>query len=108
VSPVKYELGFYIPEDGILHSRHHENLKSCNVDEDLWPVHCGSLPGQNDNNHQQIHNIQSTRLDLKPGPPLYVYISYHILKNRARLGGPPAMFCDYRTLVGRQLTSGFM
>jgi hypothetical protein len=28
VSPVKYDLGFYIPEDGILHSRHRENLKS--------------------------------------------------------------------------------
>jgi hypothetical protein len=28
VSPVKYELGFYIPEDGILHSHRRENLKS--------------------------------------------------------------------------------
>jgi hypothetical protein len=28
VSPVRYELGFYIPEDGILHSHRHENLKS--------------------------------------------------------------------------------
>jgi hypothetical protein len=28
VSPVKYELGFYIPEEGILHSYRHENLKS--------------------------------------------------------------------------------
>jgi hypothetical protein len=28
VSPVKYELGFYIPEDAILHSRRRENLKS--------------------------------------------------------------------------------
>jgi hypothetical protein len=27
VSPVRYELGFYIPED-ILHSNRHENLKS--------------------------------------------------------------------------------
>jgi hypothetical protein len=25
---VKYELAFYIPEDGILHSRHRQNLKS--------------------------------------------------------------------------------
>jgi hypothetical protein len=24
---VRYELGFYIPEDGILHSYHRENLK---------------------------------------------------------------------------------
>jgi hypothetical protein len=28
VSPVKYELGFYIPEDGILHSHLRKNLKS--------------------------------------------------------------------------------
>jgi hypothetical protein len=28
VSPVRYELGFYIPEDGILHSQGRENLKS--------------------------------------------------------------------------------
>jgi hypothetical protein len=28
VSPVRYELGFYIPEDDILHCRCRENLKS--------------------------------------------------------------------------------
>jgi hypothetical protein len=28
VSPVRYELGFYIPENGILHSHRSENLKS--------------------------------------------------------------------------------
>jgi hypothetical protein len=28
VSPARYELGFYIPEDGILHSHCRENLKS--------------------------------------------------------------------------------
>jgi hypothetical protein len=28
MSPVRYDLGFYIPEDGILHSRRRENLKS--------------------------------------------------------------------------------
>jgi hypothetical protein len=28
VSPVRYELGFYIPEDGILHSHRRGNLKS--------------------------------------------------------------------------------
>jgi hypothetical protein len=27
MSPVKYELGFYIPEDDILHGRLRENLK---------------------------------------------------------------------------------
>jgi hypothetical protein len=28
LSPVKYELAFYIPEDDILHSHRRENLKS--------------------------------------------------------------------------------
>jgi hypothetical protein len=28
MSPVKYELGFYIPEDDILHYHRRENLKS--------------------------------------------------------------------------------
>jgi hypothetical protein len=28
VSPVKYELGFYMPEDDIRHSHSRENLKS--------------------------------------------------------------------------------
>jgi hypothetical protein len=28
VSPVRYELGFYIPEDDILHSHHREDLKT--------------------------------------------------------------------------------
>jgi hypothetical protein len=32
VSPVKYELGFYIPEDAILHSHRREKLKSYTVD----------------------------------------------------------------------------
>jgi hypothetical protein len=58
VSPVKYELGFYIPEDAILHSHRRENLKSYraltgfpsrtssiiplvyNVTEDCCPVEC--------------------------------------------------------------------
>jgi hypothetical protein len=31
VSPVKYELGFYIPEDDILHGHCRQNLKSCIV-----------------------------------------------------------------------------
>jgi hypothetical protein len=27
MSPVRYELGFYIPEDGVLHNHRLENLK---------------------------------------------------------------------------------
>jgi hypothetical protein len=30
MSPVKYELGFFIPEDGILHSHRRDYLKSYN------------------------------------------------------------------------------
>jgi hypothetical protein len=32
-SPVRYELEFYIPEDGIPHSHRHENLKSYIMNE---------------------------------------------------------------------------
>jgi hypothetical protein len=35
VSPVKYELGFYIPEEDILHSHRRENLKS-----HIFTLHC--------------------------------------------------------------------
>jgi hypothetical protein len=31
VSPVRYELGFYIPEDALLHSHRRENLKSYTI-----------------------------------------------------------------------------
>jgi hypothetical protein len=31
VSPVKYELDSYIPEDDILHSHHRENLRTYDV-----------------------------------------------------------------------------
>jgi hypothetical protein len=35
VFPVRYELGFYFPEGGILHSRRRENLKSYTTGADL-------------------------------------------------------------------------
>jgi hypothetical protein len=35
MSPVRYELGFYISEDGILHSHDRENLKSYIVSQSL-------------------------------------------------------------------------
>jgi hypothetical protein len=37
VSPVMYELGFYIPEDDILHSYRGENLKP-NVELTGWAL----------------------------------------------------------------------
>jgi hypothetical protein len=42
MSPVKYELGFYIPEDGILHSDRRENLKSYRTHQDDKSVHWSS------------------------------------------------------------------
>jgi hypothetical protein len=44
VSPVKYELGFYIPEDDILHSYHRENLKSYIHDTGVCSAVLMSLP----------------------------------------------------------------
>jgi hypothetical protein len=38
VSPVRYELGFYISEDGILHSHRRENLKSYTVIRDIYII----------------------------------------------------------------------
>jgi hypothetical protein len=38
VSPVKYELGFYIPEDGILLSHRREELKSYMKDAPIFLV----------------------------------------------------------------------
>jgi hypothetical protein len=37
VSPVRYKLGFYIPEDSILHSHRRENLKSY-IFKDIMPA----------------------------------------------------------------------
>jgi hypothetical protein len=42
VSPVRYELGFYITEDDILHSHRRENLKSDIADNIHWPFALGS------------------------------------------------------------------
>jgi hypothetical protein len=43
VSPVKYELGFYIPEDDILHSHRREKLKSYTVRHTRENFYTGSL-----------------------------------------------------------------
>jgi hypothetical protein len=42
---VKYKLGFYIPEDDILHSHRRENLKSY-TDNLLPTLHVGGVAGQ--------------------------------------------------------------
>jgi hypothetical protein len=38
VSPVKYGLGFYIPEGDILHSHRRENIKPYKKDAVFWDV----------------------------------------------------------------------
>jgi hypothetical protein len=43
VFPVRYELGFYIPEDDILHSHRRENLKSYNG-KFCWHCTCLVFP----------------------------------------------------------------
>jgi hypothetical protein len=44
VSPVKYELGFYIPEDDVLHSDRSENLKSYIQAYGVTATSAGLLP----------------------------------------------------------------
>jgi hypothetical protein len=46
VSPVKYELGFHIPEDDVRHSDSYENLKSYKMAFQLFStkLHLGSFP----------------------------------------------------------------
>jgi hypothetical protein len=43
VSPVKYELSFYIPEDGILHSHRREYLKSQKSRRIRWAGHATQI-----------------------------------------------------------------
>jgi hypothetical protein len=43
VSPVKYELDFYIPEDDILHSHCSENLKAYKTEKHTNPKFCVKL-----------------------------------------------------------------
>jgi hypothetical protein len=38
MSPVRYELGFYILEDGLLHSHRRENLKSYSYSKVLLAI----------------------------------------------------------------------
>jgi hypothetical protein len=47
VSPVRYELGFYIPEDDILHSQSRDVLKPYN-NEGVWPHDCLITPNYAD------------------------------------------------------------
>jgi hypothetical protein len=52
VSPVRYKLGLYIPEDDILHSHCHENLKSYIAF--LQIVAGFNLPNLNTNKKQEV------------------------------------------------------
>jgi hypothetical protein len=43
VSPVRYELGFYIPQDDILHSHRRENLESYLISTSIQLSACCEL-----------------------------------------------------------------
>jgi hypothetical protein len=70
VSPVRYELGSYIPEDAILHSHRRENLRSYNDNfgntrkETLW-VRLGT--NQNLLKIQEIMKVSVTKSSSKLG-----------------------------------------
>jgi hypothetical protein len=64
VPPVKYELGFYIPEDDILHSHSRENFK-CYKDINVMQLskereesEKRSLNNNNNNNNQVLKTMQ--------------------------------------------------
>jgi hypothetical protein len=54
VSPVRYELAFYIPQDGILHSYRRENLK-------CYMLEMSSLHVLAKNGHHQVHDYGRVR-----------------------------------------------
>jgi hypothetical protein len=79
VFPVKYELGFYIPEDAILHSHYRENLKSymdlcglctCStsfsqLDSSTWNIDLQELeynPSKKDLTDAKIHHLLAEEL----------------------------------------------
>jgi hypothetical protein len=69
VSPVRYERGFYIPEDDILHSDRRENLKSYSLVEvptqfrgKYWSSHkCGSVAKQEELRKRRLVTVQEAR-----------------------------------------------
>jgi hypothetical protein len=66
VFPVKYELGFYIPEDGILHSYRRENLKSYRKVTGCSSSTCSPVLNWNAimNTRQKYDGLSSSRVHL--------------------------------------------
>jgi hypothetical protein len=62
VSPVRYELDFYIPEDGILHSHRRENLKSYNKNLD-WKTSNLCSERDHDNSNEGNSCLAECELD---------------------------------------------
>jgi hypothetical protein len=56
VSPVRYKLGFYIPEDYILHSHRRENLKSYIAGKCFIPYSSEVLRIVYRENHNETHS----------------------------------------------------
>jgi hypothetical protein len=64
VSPVKYEVGFYIPEDDILHSHRRENVNSYKVSTELFPSNgCSTVACFQDCYSGMIYMSQYRRLE---------------------------------------------
>jgi hypothetical protein len=65
VSPVKYEMGFYIPEDDILHSHRLESLNTCrNV-----ALYCGKcLSRKAVHRLVQIGSVERSNITVGAGP----------------------------------------
>jgi hypothetical protein len=72
MSPVRYELGFYIPEDGILHSRRRENRKSYQRSDVRFPAEA------------DIFSLPLSRLCLGPTRPVQ-YIRKTFFRGEASL-----------------------
>jgi hypothetical protein len=60
VSPVKYRLGFYIPEDTILHSYRRENFKCYNIENCCFFFFTSSIV----RNSKSLENIRVRKLNL--------------------------------------------
>jgi hypothetical protein len=83
VSPVRYELDFYIPEDGILHSHRYENLKSY-IALTAWAL-------------QRRRNVSPVRYELCFYIPKYGILHSHRYENLKSYIALSS-FIEYRTM----------
>jgi hypothetical protein len=64
---MRYDLGFYIPEDGILHSQRRQNLKSYVINRVIYLRHCTEVPETNSSlDTKQQTNNKTNSVALSP------------------------------------------